>query len=177
MNTIDFRLAMYSHFEHVGPGALPAAEEALLDAALAEVAGCPTSRWQLSSYLQGPLTWLHEEAEFRAHVWIGLPEGHPEFPGADRGMVAFVQPVSRNGLYGHVMAEVAWLGQPLPADFEAADDDWVRQMILTQGYLAIPSAEWRHEINGSSTRQLMAWLLARHLEGMQSAAIKEHARS
>ena len=172
---IDFWLAMYSHFEFRRAGRdLPEFQRSLLEIYVDMLL---QSRWRperLCSYLQGSVTFLEEEAEFRVHLWFSLPEGHERYPSADRGLFCLVQPVSREGLFGDILATVSWLGTPLPEACAAPDPtDWVEIMVREQGYVSIPNTSWSTGLEAVGAQQLMAWMLNRHLEGMISRRILE----
>jgi hypothetical protein len=173
---IDFWLAMYSHCEHPQQGrTLPSLQKSLLELTMVALLG--DIRWsptRLCTYLQGSVTFLDEDAEFRIHLWFSLSEGHPRFPDADRGLVCWVQPVSPEGLYGPVDAHVAWLGTPLADERPAADPkDWIGVMIQDQGYMSIEGSQWGQALDPAVNSMLMAGLLSRHLDGMVSRRILE----
>ena len=174
---IDFWLAMYSHCEDRSVGKrLPDLYRDLLEMRIGILIGTDWSPTRLCSYLQGAVYFLDEDAEFRIHLWFDLPNGHPDYPQADRGMACIVQPVSPEGLYGPIVGQVAWLGAALPAGHpEPHPKDWIGVMIREQGYLSIEGAEWTEPIPSAEAAQLMAYMLSTHLNGMVSRRILEDA--
>jgi hypothetical protein len=175
---IDFWWALYSHCE--APGGkedISPILGALLDEVVTPLVKAPMFITRICSFLQGSVTFLDEDAEFRVHVWFDLPETHPDFPHADRGMACIVQPVSPEGLYGPVEGQVAWLGEVLPSNRPAPDPrDWIAVMIADQGYISIPETQWSLPYSPRQVDQLMAGMLQRHLSGMTSRRILEAER-
>ena len=146
----------------------------LMDCVVEDVLGAPYEITRLCTYLQGSVTFLDEDAEFRIHVWFDLPRAHPEFKQANRGLFCLIQPVSPEGLYGPVHGQVSWLGQPLTAEYLTPDPtDWVRTMIRKQGYISIEGAEWEKAVDERVYLQLTNAFLSRHLRGMVSRRILE----
>lgn len=170
--SIDLRRALYSHCEQP-EDALPVSLLTLQELLLARIVGAPVRATRSVTYLQGAVTLLEHEHEFRLHVWFDLPEGHPQFPQADRGLVCLVRPITRDGLTGPVVGSVGWLGRPLDAGLRLSSDDWVSDMIREQGYIAIPGAEWTEGVSDITAQAVLAWWLARHLDGMTNHTILE----
>ena len=118
------------------------------------------------------MTFLDEDAEFRIHVWFDLPDAHPKFSTANRGLFCIVQPISTEGLYGPIQAQVSWLGQALTEEYLTPEtSDWIGQMILEQGYISIDGAEWEIDVDERVYVQLTTSFLSRHLRGMVSRRI------
>lgn len=170
--TIDLHRAMYSHCDH-DADTLPAHLVALLDSAVADLVGAPIRQTRITSYFQGAVTLLNEHAEFRVHVWFDLPHGHPDFPGADRGLACLLRPVGRDGLHGPTMGGVGWLGRPLSLADRLSGDDWVSEMVREQGYLDVPGSEWLGLAEGTTEKVLLGSILGYHLQGMINHVILE----
>lgn len=170
--SIDLRRALYSHCEQP-LDALPASLHILEGLLLDRVVGAPIRITRKVTYLQGAVTLLDHECEFRLHVWFDLPEGHPQFPQADRGLACLVRPITREGLTGPVVGGVGWLGSPLSPDLLLSREDWVSEMIREQGYIAIPGAEWSEPVADVTAQAALGWWLARHLDGMTNHTILE----
>ena len=169
---IDLYRAMYSHCDHEAE-AIPPHLVALLDSVVEELVGAPVVQTRVTSYFQGAVTLLDQDAEFRVHVWFDLPQGHSEFEGVDRGLACLLRPVNRDGLYGTTMGGVGWLGRPLSAIERLPGDDWVADMVREQGYLAVPGSEWMRTRNDSTAQLLLGSILAYHLQGMINHIILE----
>ena len=71
--TIDLARAQYSHCEHA-LGDLPATLSALLEQMVERTVGASVRPTRLVTYLQGAVTLLDHDHEFRLHVWVELPE-------------------------------------------------------------------------------------------------------
>jgi len=167
---IDFDLALYTHYEPPeGLRFLPEVHSSLLLGVVGGIIGAPFRIVRVASFLQGALTLLEAQAEFRVHLWFELPHGHPRFPTADRGLAALVQAVTPEGLVGRAVGEVGWLGAPLPAETPPpALDNWVALMEHQQGYRDLPGSDWSRPMSGLAAVQVMSWMLARHIEGAVS---------
>lgn len=169
---IDLERAMYSHCEHAAD-VLPIHLSVLLERSLEDLIGAPIRMTRQVTYLQGAIADLTYEAEFRLHVWVDLPEGHPTFDHADRGLACLVRPITAEGLLGATLGGVGWLGRPLGPWADLSGGDWVTQMIEEQGYLSIPGAEWLQEVTDVSTQALLGMMLGHHLRGMTNHVILE----
>ena len=170
--TIDLNRALYSHCEH-DPEQLSATWNTVLEVLVAQAVGAVVRPTRVVTYLQGAVTLLDHDLEFRLHVWFELPQGHPAFTGADRGLACIVRPVDRDGLTGPLLTGVGWLGQPLPEDLTFEADDWVGQMVRDQGYLSIPGAEWMEATDEPMAPAMLGWMLGKHLDGMTNHVILE----
>lgn len=172
---IDFNMALYSHCEDPGLGThLGTFTKQLLDCVMEHVIGAPFEVTRLCTYLQGSVTFLDEDAEFRIHVWFELPESHPTYEQANRGLFCLVQPISPSGLYGPIQGQVSWLGEALTEQYmKPSPVDWVGTMILEQGYISIEGAEWEKAIDERVYLQVTSAFLSRHLRGMVSRRILE----
>jgi hypothetical protein len=163
---IDLNLALYTHYE-TGErwDSQCEAVSSLLLGMVGALIGAPFRVVRVASFIQGALTFLDADAEFRVHVWFELPEGHPDFPQADRGLASLVQAVTPEGLVGPSVGEVGWLGAPLPPDAPSpSPGDWVAFMEAQQGYRDLPGSDWSWPTCGLAVVQVMSWMLARHLE-------------
>lgn len=169
---LDLDRAMYSHCEQA-PFALCSARRTHLDQLVQGIVGAPVRRTRLVTYLQGALTLTDADVEFRAHVWFDLPQGHPCFPFADRGLAWLLRAIDRDGLHGAVLGGLGWLGRPIEGELEASGDDWVSQMIAAQGYVTICGAEWQEPLEDHGAVELLDGLLGRHLVGMTNHLILE----
>jgi hypothetical protein len=181
---IDLDRARYSHCEHPGlhlqpppdgldPCPVPAQLLALLEPLCARIVGARLRPTRLVTYLQGAVTLLDHDDEFRAHLWFDLPDGHPGFRGADRGLAWILRPVRADGLYGPTVGGLGWLGRPLPARLRLPEDDWVSAMIQRQGYLDVPGSEWQEPLDDPNAQGVLAGLLGAHLRGMTNHVILE----
>lgn len=170
---IDLARSLYSHCEHA-VNALPTSYAALQELLVQRLVGAPIRVTRTVTYLQGAVTLLEHDHEFRLHVWVDLPEGHPAFPDADRGLACLVRPISREGLLGPTVGGVGWLGRPL-GEWQHLEDneDWVTEMVRDQGYLSIPGAEWMEPVHDVTGQALLGWWLGRHLDGMTNHVILE----
>ncbi|MFK7927484.1 MAG: hypothetical protein AB8H79_04815, partial [Myxococcota bacterium] len=169
---IDLDRSLYSHCEQPSD-VLPEHLDVLLQHLIADLVGAPVCVRRKVTYLQGAVTLDGFDHEFRMHAWVDLPEGHPTFAHADRGLVALVKPVSAEGLFGPTLGGVGWLGRPLGPWARLAEDDWVSEMIQAQGYLSIPGAEWMGERTDAPSQAMLAVLLGHHLAGMVNHRILE----
>jgi hypothetical protein len=167
---IDLRRALYSRCDH-GTGRSPHVDAAL-QAVAASAIGAPFAETRLATYLQGVTTDLEEPYELRLHLWFDLPAGHPRFPAAARGLCCLVQPIDASGLYGPLLAGVGWLEAPIRLG-RITSRDWVTEMIARDGFDAIPGAEWLAPTRDPLAEQVLAYYLARHLEGMINHTILE----
>jgi len=170
--SIDLARARYSHCEHP-PDDLPATFAALLEQLVMRTVGARAVPTRIVTYLQGAVTLLDHDHEFRLHVWVDLPDGHPSFPDADRGLMCLLRPITREGLTGPTVGGVGWLGRPLGDWLDLSAGDWVSDMVREQGYLSIPGAEWVEAVDDVNAQAMLAWLLSLHLDGMTNHVILE----
>ncbi|MFT7520444.1 MAG: hypothetical protein ACI9MC_002590 [Kiritimatiellia bacterium] len=174
----DLKRALYSHCEY-GDASVPSidAVDILLAGLASNVVGANgLVVARCGSYLQGATTLPHVEHEFRVHAWFDLPNGHPGYRVADRGLVCFVQACDAAGVYGAIHGNLAWLGVPLDPRRPVPGDDWVAEMVREQGYMTIPGAQWSEQLCGVPMHQVMTWFLARHLESGTNRVIAEERR-
>lgn len=169
---IDLDRAGYSHCNQtkldIDPS-IEVVEGVLLNA----IIGAEHTITRHTSYLQGGTTDLAHDYEFRSHYWFTLPNGHPSFQGADRGLAYLIQGVTAEGLEGPAYGGVGWLGRPIEGWTPWDPSDWVMQMVHDQGYFEMTGAEWRSEISGLQPRAVLAHRLGIHLIHMMNHQILE----
>jgi hypothetical protein len=167
---LDLRRALYSHCDHplAAPPPIAAARDALVGAAL----GARFRPTRIKTFLQGTTTDLPDPFELRLHAWVDLPAAHPRFPDAARGLVCVVRPVAEEGLTGPTLAGVGWLERRLAADGPGVGG-WVGDMLRADGHEPIDGAEWLAAVRDPLAGQVLAFYLARHLEGMVNHTLLE----
>lgn len=168
---IDLARALYSHCDH-SEGRAPHID-AIVDVLACATVGAQIAPTRRATFLQGATSLLDHPYEFRLHVWFDLPDGHPRFPLAARGLFCLVSPIVAEGLRGATYAGVGWLERRLTEPVAPEPGDWIAEMIHTDGFDAIDGAEWLDPIRDPMAEQIFAFYLARHLEGMVNHVILE----
>lgn len=168
---IDFSRALYSHCDHSRGRASHI--DVALDLLMERLMGVAVVPTRVATFLQGATVDLPQDHEFRLHVWCHLPQAHPRFPTADRGLFCLVRAVDERGLLGTSLGGVGWLGTPLRPHRRPRNGDWIDAMVEAQGYEELPDAEWLEPCGGPFVEQVLSFYLARHLEDMINHTILE----
>lgn len=150
---IDLHRALYSHCDH--PLGRAPHIDAVLDMLIEECVGAEVQPTRLATFLQGSTTDLPEDYELRLHVWFRLPQGHPRYAEADRGLACLVRPIDQHGLRGPCLGGAGWLARPLQGEPRAQQGDWIDAMVQAQGYQEIPGSEWLSPCSGPLAEQTL----------------------